>query len=221
VTEAAEAALAGDHSVSAIDVFGRIGWLYPGAVGEWQQGRHDCLEAAMQVKPERIAEALTLLQSWAAAKKLTATETRHLARDPQRRELRCSASGDPARERLYRTIWLADLPARRRERVVAKANRAPELVVVRPLNKDWTCHRCGGTGDLLIMEKQGPACLPCAGLGDLEFLPAGDALLTRRVKAKSARHAVVVRFSRARRRYERRGLLVEPQALAQVRRELE
>ena len=56
--------------------------------------------------------------------------------------------------------------------------------------------------------------------GDLEFLSAGDALLTRRTKAKSARYAVVVRFSRTRRRYERQGLLVEPQALAKAEREL-
>jgi hypothetical protein len=49
---------------------------------------------------------------------------------------------------------------------------------------------------------------------------AGDALLTRRVKAKSARRAVVVRFSKSRRRYERRGLLVEPQALTEAQREL-
>jgi hypothetical protein len=41
------------------------------------------------------------------------------------------------------------------------------------------------------------------------------------VKAKSARSAVVVRFSKSRRRYERRGLLVEPQALAEAQRELE
>jgi hypothetical protein len=52
---------------------------------------------------------------------------------------------------------------------------------------------------------------------DFAFLPAGDALLTRRVKAKSTRHAVVVRFSKSRRRYERQGLLVEPQALADAR----
>ena len=44
--------------------------------------------------------------------------------------------------------------------------------------------------------------------------------LTRRVKAKSARHAVVVRFSKSRRRYERQGLLVEPQALTEAQREL-
>ena len=71
------------------------------------------------------------------------------------------------------------------------------------------------------MESPGPACLRCTGLGDLEFLPAGDALLTRRVKAKSARHAVVVRFSKSRRRYERQGLLVEPRALAAVQREVD
>jgi hypothetical protein len=65
-----------------------------------------------------------------------------------------------------------------------------------------------------MMENPGPACLGCVGLDDLEFLPAGDALLSRRAKAKSARCALVVRFSRSRRRYERQGLLVEPLALA-------
>ena len=53
-----------------------------------------------------------------------------------------------------------------------------------------------------------------------EFLSAGDAVFTRRVKAKSARHAVVVRFSKTRRRYERQGLLVEPHALTEVQRAL-
>ena len=92
--------------------------------------------------------------------------------------------------------------------------------MIQPLNREWACHRCGGAGDLLMMEPPGPVCLGCAGLADLEFLPAGDALLTRRAKAKSARFAVVVRFSRARGRYERRGLLVEGQALAEAEREV-
>ena len=92
--------------------------------------------------------------------------------------------------------------------------------MVIPLNDDWTCHRCGAGGDLLVMENPGPACLRCVGLDDLAFLGAGDAPLTRRARAKSARQAVVVRFSRTRKRYERQGLLVEPQALAEARREL-
>ena len=64
-------------------------------------------------------------------------------------------------------------------------------------------------------------CLRGVGLDDLEFPSTGDALLTRRVKAKSARYAVVVRFSRARRRYERQGILVEQQALADMQRDLQ
>jgi hypothetical protein len=71
------------------------------------------------------------------------------------------------------------------------------------------------------MEDPGPACMRCVGLDDLEFLGAGDALLTRRAKAKSTRCAVVVRFSKTRRRYERQGLLVEPQALAEAQREVD
>src|SRR5438093_835211 len=76
-------------------------------------------------------------------------------------------------------------------------------------------------GDLPVMENPGPACVRCVGLGDLEFLPAGDALLTRRAKAKSARSAVVARFSKSRRRYERQGLLGEPAALTEAQAELE
>jgi hypothetical protein len=45
-------------------------------------------------------------------------------------------------------------------------------------------------------------------------------LRTRRAKAKSERHAVVVRFSRTRKRYEREGLLVEPQAWKEAEREI-
>jgi hypothetical protein len=47
----------------------------------------------------------------------------------------------------------------------------------------------------------------------LVFLPSGDAALTRRAKANSRLSAVVVRFSRAGKRYERQGILVEEHAL--------
>lgn len=221
ITTAAEAALAAQDHVRPIDVLVGIGWLDPGAEKRWRQGQLDCLEGAAQTSPARLAEAMTLFRSWAAGKGLLASETDYLARTPQRQALRFSRSGDPAIERLYRTHWLSSgLPERKRERLAEKASRAPELVVVQPL-KDWACHRCGGTGDLLVMETPGPACLRCVGLDDLELLAAGDALLTRRARAKSARCAVVVRFSRTRRRYERQGLLLEPQALTDAEREVE
>ena len=56
-------------------------------------------------------------------------------------------------------------------------------------------------------------CLVCADLDHLEYLPAGDPALSRRSRKHSTLSAVVVRFSRARKRYERQGLLVELPAL--------
>jgi hypothetical protein len=222
VARAAEASLASQDYVSPIDVLLGIGWLDPNTARRWQQGQIDCVEEALQTNPARIAEAMDLLRSWATGKGLLPSEADYVARTPQRPTLRFSRSGDPAIERLYRTHWVSPaLSERKRERLAEKASRAPELVVIIPLNQEWTCHRCGGSGDFLVMEKPGPACLRCVGLDDLEVLPAGDALLTRRTKAKSARHAVIVRFSRSRRRYERQGLLVEPQALADAQRELD
>lgn len=89
------------------------------------------------------------------------------------------------------------------------------LVVISPL-KDWTCAGCGGTGDLLKMEDAGPLCLTCADLDHLIFLPAGDAALTRRAKQASRLSAVVVRWSRSRKRYERQGILAGEAAIQQA-----
>ncbi len=99
---------------------------------------------------------------------------------------------------------------------ITKAQDAPrDLLVIQPL-KDWSCAECQGTGDLLIMDEPGPLCLACTDLDHLVFLPAGDAALTRRAKKASGLSAVVVRWSRTRKRYERRGLLVEEPALEQA-----
>ena len=222
VIKAAEAALASRKYVTSIDVLVGIGWLDPRAVKRWQQGQVDYLERVVTTNLSRISEAMKLFRQWAAAKGLTPSETHYVARKSSRETLRFSKSGDAAIEKLYRTHWISrELSDKKQKRLAERANRAPELVVIQPLNDAWECHGCGNTGDLLVMENPGPACLKCAGLGDLEFLSAGDALLTRRARAKSRRHAVVVRFSKSRGRYERQGLLVEPRALADAQRELD
>ena len=91
-----------------------------------------------------------------------------------------------------------------------------DLMAVSPL-KDWTCSGCGAeSGDLLVMRDGGPLCLACADMDHLVFLGSGDAALTRRARKHSGLSAVVVRFSRARKRYERQGVLVEQEALEQA-----
>jgi hypothetical protein len=97
----------------------------------------------------------------------------------------------------------------------AQQGKPADLVVILPL-KDWTCAGCGGTGDLLKMEDPGPVCLTCADMDHLIFLPAGDAALTRRAKQASQLSAVVVRWSRSRKRYERQGILAEEAAIEQA-----
>jgi hypothetical protein len=92
---------------------------------------------------------------------------------------------------------------------------AESMVVMKPLNP-WTCTCCSGSGSLLLMEDAGPLCMGCADLDHLVFLPAGDAALSRRARKASRLSAVVVRFSRARKRYERQGILVEEAALEQA-----
>jgi hypothetical protein len=118
-------------------------------------------------------------------------------------------------ERAYRTHWLSrDLS----QRSVERQSRAPDLVVISPVN-DWTCTSCNGTGDLLFMEDPGPLCLDCADLGHLVFLPSGDAALTRRAKRASKLSAVVVRWSRSRKRYERQGILADAEAIERAEQE--
>ncbi len=94
-------------------------------------------------------------------------------------------------------------------------SKPADLVVILPL-KEWTCAGCGGTGDFLTMDDAGPLCLACADMDHLIFLPAGDAALTRRAKQASRLSAVVVRWSRSRKRYERQGILAEEAAIQQA-----
>jgi hypothetical protein len=95
-------------------------------------------------------------------------------------------------------------------------------IVVFSILKPSACAECGAElwkGSFLRMEKEKPLCLECADLDHLVFLPRGDVALTRRSRKYSTLSAVVVRFSRSRKRYERQGLLVESGALERAQEE--
>jgi hypothetical protein len=214
VISVAEAALGRSGYVSALEVLAGLGWLPESSERAWRQGRIPNLEGALAVNPSKISEATRFLRGWALERGLRPSETAYIARTRDRRPLRFSATGDKDIERAYRTHWVSpQLSERRRERLVERQSRPPDLLVIWPV-REWTCSQCGASGDLLIMDDAGPLCLTCAELDHLVYLPSGDAALTRRAKAASGLSAVVVRFSRARKRYERQGVLVEEDALA-------
>ncbi len=89
--------------------------------------------------------------------------------------------------------------------------------------RESSCDECGEdlgrSAWITLAGEKGALCLSCADLDHLVFLPAGDAALTRRSRKHSTLVAVVLRWSRARKRYERQGLLVEEEALNQAEEE--
>jgi hypothetical protein len=219
VVGAAEAALAERSYVAPLDVLVGMGWLAPARVDEWRQGRLPCLERGVQANLTKVSTAMRLFRQWARARGLTPSETGYVSRTRDRRRLQFSVSGDLEIERSYRTHWVSpELSETKRRRLGERQSRPPDLVVISAIN-DWVCCECSATGDLLILEGPGPVCLRCADLDHLVFLAAGDAALTRRAKRASGLSAVVVRFSRARKRYERQGILVEDHAVEQAERE--
>ncbi|MDN3351229.1 DUF2293 domain-containing protein [Actinomadura sp. DC4] len=216
VAAAAEAVLARSSSVSTVDVLTGLGWLRARQLDEWRQGRLGHLEEALTARPDRLAAVRTALRRWAEDLNLLASEMPYASATRDRAPLRFTAGGDEAAERAYRTHWISpDLSEARRERLIERQSKAPDLIVSVPL-KDWTCSSCHGTGDLLIPEDGVSTCLTCADLDHLVFLAAGDAALTRRAKKASGLSAVVMRLNRRRKRYERQGLLVEESALEEA-----
>jgi len=85
---------------------------------------------------------------------------------------------------------------------------------------DSFCDECkedlGRRAWITLTQDKRALCLACADLDHLVFLPSGKAALTRRARKHSTLAAVVLKWSRARKRYERQGLLAEKRALEEA-----
>ena len=96
------------------------------------------------------------------------------------------------------------------------AAKGPYEIVVFMTRSEPKCDYCGedlGRGAWIRKVDNKAQCLECADLDHLVFLPRGDAALTRRAGKHSSLKAVVVQWARARKRYERQGVLIEEEAL--------
>lgn len=88
---------------------------------------------------------------------------------------------------------------------------------------DSTCDECGENlgrrAWITLNRERGALCLSCADLDHLVFLPSGNSALTRRAAKHSDLSAVVLKWSQARKRYERQGLLVTSAGLERAEQE--
>ncbi|MEU5864726.1 DUF2293 domain-containing protein [Nonomuraea sp. NPDC047529] len=210
VAAAAEIALTSRHYVTFIDVVTGLRWLHSRHVDLWRQGRAGTLAELAAVDEERLLATAGLLREWALAKGLKPVDTPYVAGTRDRRDLRfTSGHGQDA----FRVHWISpDLSEARVRRLTERQSKAPDLVAVAS-QEPWRCASCGDTGPYLIMEDDRPHCLSCADMDHLVFLPSGNAALSRRAKQESGLSAVVVRYNRRRKVYQRQGVLVEEAAL--------
>jgi len=224
VYQIAEKTLQTQKYVCSLDILMGLGWLQPVHVADWRKGKIDYLEKMIQGSLSKISYAMKCFRVWVGKKSLKASETAYLVKTngPQQ-ALRFSKFNEPQIEKNYRTHYISsELSLRKQENLQTKLAKAPDLIVYM-VSKDTHCERCKKElfrSSLLFKEVNTALCMKCAGLSKLAFLSSGDAKLTLRAKKYSSKFAVVVRFSKARKRYERQGLLVETQALEKAQTEL-
>jgi hypothetical protein len=238
VVEAASRALGAKGWVAAVDVLVGIGWLSPGDLEAWRGGQVPYLEQTLNVGLGEINSAMRAFHAWSEAQGLRPDPVPYVVPNT-RRLLQFTKSADPSLEARYSTHWatkaFAEGKQERGEELRGSeadearstpAERLPvpgERTVFVPL-REARCNACGldlGRRAFIVLVQRQARCLKCEGLHVLVYLPSGNALLTRRAREGSASHAVVLKWSRARKRYERQGLLVEATALKDAAKELD
>jgi hypothetical protein len=218
VEQAANAILKAGGAVGPLELMLHMGWLAPSHFARWKKGIIPSLVEVLQVGAEKQERAFRHFEQWAVNCRLKAVKVPYLRNTPGGEiPLRVTTAEDPAAEEFFHTRYIAgDLPAAKTGRTAARLSKPPDIVVFQTVSECVICTECKTElykGSFLLMEKGQPLCLTCADLDHLDFLPSGDAALTRRARKYSPLSAVVVRFARARGRYERQGILVEPEAI--------
>lgn len=104
---------------------------------------------------------------------------------------------------------------------MTKDNQLKIFIANRESKGDECGEDLGRHAWIVLRGEKGVVCLTCADLDHLVFLPSGDTAITRRSQKYSRLSAVVLKWSNARRRYERQGLLVENEALEKAESECE
>ncbi len=207
-------------AVGPLELLEQIGFLSYSHVREWKNRNpyYESIESHIQCGQEKLEKTYKFFFEWVQENQLEPFEVTYSSADRGgARPLRITASGDAEAEAFFRTHFRpADLSSTKKQKLEKKLNKTPDLVVHQLSGKSSVCSECStelNKGDFIFLENQLALCLGCADMDHLEFLPSGDAAMTRRAKKLSPLSAIVLRFSRARKRYERQGILVTSPAI--------
>ena len=214
---AAENILYRQNYVSAIDVLMAIGWLKQVHVEEWRRGRVPYLEKVIEANLHKISCAMKCFHRWAVNKGLKSSVTIYTTWSKgAKKKLKFSISGKSKIELSYSTHYLSQLLSdKKTQKIVQKLEQPPELLVF-ILSKEAECSKCKKEmhrSSFAYKQDEQILCMKCAGFDTFYFLQSGDSKLTIRAKKYSKIYAVVLKFSKARKRYERQGLLIPQEAL--------
>ena len=220
VREAANFVLQRDKSIGPIDLLVHLGFLHFSHIAEWrrQNPYFATLQPHIQCGPKKLQQVYTEFLAWANETKLESFSAEYKsAKLSGVEELKITDDGDPNLEAFFRTHFRrSDLTEKQKERIQKKKNKVPDLVVFQCVVSRKKCNDCQidiDTGDLFFLEFKQPICLDCADLAHLEFLPSGDATLTRRSRKHSPLSAIVTRFNKRRKKHDRIGVLVTGEAI--------
>jgi hypothetical protein len=226
VTTAADMVLRTQGSAGPLELLQQMSLLAPSQVTAWRKGILESLAGGIQGSPKKLSLAFGFFKQWARDRGLTSVEEPYTRATPAGPvALHVTRDADPDQEQFFCTHYVRRSTSERKmKNTAAKLAKPPDLVVFQTVSQSVPCSECKREmlkNDFLFMEKRQPLCLACADLDHLEFLPSGDATLTRRARKHSPLSAVVVRFSRSRNRYERQGILVASEAIEKAEWECE
>ena len=207
--------------VGLLEVFVGMNLLSCNSYRDWLKGRQKNLDVQIQGGPKLHKEVIVHFGEWLGERGLQPLESSYTI--PTRsgtKRLQVFEEYDEVLEKLFCTRYA---PPEAKQKLSKKLEKKRDLVVI--ISTGRSEKECAGCtegihrGEMFIMEDAGPLCLSCADMDHLSFLPSGDAALTRRSKKYSPLSAVVVEFSRSRKRYERQGLLVAEAAITRAEEE--
>ncbi len=223
IVAAAEQVLKNQSTIGLLDVLQSAGFLHWHHVDQWRRGNpaYEFIFAHVQCGPSKFRQTAETFLAWAGEKGLTPVEAAFTRRALSGTvPLKFTEDNDPGIAALFtRQFARAGLSQKQQARVKEKLEKADDLVVFITVSKSVECRECRAAlepGDFMTLEQQQPLCMACADMDHLVFLPSGDVALTRRAKKHSPLSAVVMKFSRARKRYERQGLVVTEEALTRA-----